>query len=92
LHLNKRRERGKLREVKRRRSDGARQTAEPERTFRGGDDPRLERTREHELLDMLVIAICAVICGADDWGDKEGWGNEKIVTMLLKPTTVNGVK
>jgi hypothetical protein len=31
------------------------------------DDPRIDRTRHHKLLDILVIAICAVICGADDW-------------------------
>jgi predicted transposase YbfD/YdcC len=28
-------------------------------------DPRVERTREHQLLDILTIALCAVICGAD---------------------------
>jgi len=30
-------------------------------------DPRVDRTRAHELLDILVIAICAIICGANDW-------------------------
>jgi hypothetical protein len=30
-------------------------------------DPRIDRFTRHELLDILVIAICAVICGADDW-------------------------
>ena len=29
-------------------------------------DPRVERTKEHRLLDILTIALCAVICGADD--------------------------
>ena len=28
-------------------------------------DPRWERTRDHELLDILILAICAVIGGAD---------------------------
>ena len=28
-------------------------------------DPRLERCREHKLLDIVVIALCAVICGGD---------------------------
>ncbi len=27
-------------------------------------DPRMERTRLHALTDILVIAICAVLCGA----------------------------
>ena len=39
------------------------------------EDPRVERTRRHELLDIIVIAIFAVICSADDWVDVEGWGN-----------------
>ncbi len=30
-------------------------------------DPRNEMNREHLLLDMVVIAICAIIAGADDW-------------------------
>jgi hypothetical protein len=38
-------------------------------------DRRVERTRRHELLDIIVIAICALICGADDWVDVEAWGN-----------------
>jgi hypothetical protein len=32
-------------------------------------DPHIDRTRLHELMDMVVIAICAVICGADGWVD-----------------------
>jgi predicted transposase YbfD/YdcC len=42
------------------------------------EDPRVERTRRHALLDVIVIAICAVICGADDWVDVEAWGNAKL--------------
>jgi len=34
--------------------------------FAGIEDPRLERKREHRLLDILVIAISAVVCGAND--------------------------
>ena len=32
-------------------------------------DPRVERTKEHKLIDMIAIAICAVICGAEGWTD-----------------------
>ena len=28
-------------------------------------DPRVERTKQHRLLDILTIALCAVLCGAD---------------------------
>ena len=30
-------------------------------------DPRVERSKRHSLLDIITIAICAVICGADTW-------------------------
>lgn len=30
-------------------------------------DPRVERTKEHLLLDIVVIAICAILAGADSW-------------------------
>jgi predicted transposase YbfD/YdcC len=30
-------------------------------------DPRIERTKQHLLIDILVIAVCAVLAGADDW-------------------------
>jgi predicted transposase YbfD/YdcC len=30
-------------------------------------DPRVNRTKRHLLADILAIAICAVICGADGW-------------------------
>ncbi|MCP4459416.1 MAG: ISAs1 family transposase, partial [Cytophagales bacterium] len=29
--------------------------------------PRLNRKKEHLLIDIVIITICAVICGADDW-------------------------
>lgn len=31
-------------------------------------DPRVERTKQHKLIDIITIAICAVICGADTQG------------------------
>ncbi len=30
-------------------------------------DPRLERARRHSLINIITIAICAVICGADNF-------------------------
>jgi len=40
-------------------------------------DPRLERTRRHKLIDILVIAICGVICHADSWEEVEAFGKAK---------------
>jgi predicted transposase YbfD/YdcC len=45
--------------------------------FAAVDDPRVERTKEHLLLDIIVIAICAVICGADAWTEIEQFGLDK---------------
>lgn len=40
-------------------------------------DPRVNRTKRHLLLDIVVIAVCAVICGADTWVDIEEYGCAK---------------
>jgi predicted transposase YbfD/YdcC len=41
------------------------------------DDPRIDRTKKHDLIDILVIAICAAICGAKTWVDIEDFGEAK---------------
>ena len=41
-------------------------------------DPRIERTKRHQLLDIITIAICAVLCGADSWVDVEVFGHAKL--------------
>ncbi|MBC7620266.1 MAG: ISAs1 family transposase [Candidatus Saccharibacteria bacterium] len=40
-------------------------------------DPRVERTQRHELLDILAIALCAVIAGADHWTEVVEFGQAK---------------
>lgn len=41
-------------------------------------DPRTDKSRiRHKLMDMLVIAISAVICGADNWVAVESFGHAK---------------
>jgi hypothetical protein len=45
--------------------------------FSGLTDPRVERTREHRLDDILFIAIASVICGAESWNDMEAFGKSK---------------
>ena len=41
-------------------------------------DHRVERTKRHSLTNIMVIAICAVVCGADSWVDIEEFGKAKI--------------
>ncbi|MGK7887445.1 MAG: ISAs1 family transposase [Crocosphaera sp.] len=40
-------------------------------------DPRVDRTKDHKLIDILVIALCAMICGADNFVAMETYGNSK---------------
>ena len=41
------------------------------------NDPRDDRAKRHNLMDVVVIAICAVLCGADSWVDVELFGKSK---------------
>lgn len=45
--------------------------------FSGLKDPRVERTKAHKLLDILVLAICAIICGCDDWEAIADYGRDQ---------------
>jgi predicted transposase YbfD/YdcC len=43
-------------------------------------DPRIQLKTRHKLIDIIIVTICAVICGADDWTEvvdyakaKEDW-------------------
>jgi predicted transposase YbfD/YdcC len=54
-------------------------------------DPRIDRTKLHKLLDILVIAICAVICGADSWEDVEDFGHAKIEWLSTFLEIANGI-
>ena len=40
-------------------------------------DPRSEINRQHKLIDILAIAICAVLCGADDYPSIAEFGEAK---------------
>ncbi len=54
-------------------------------------DPRVERTRAHELLDIVVIAICAVICGADTWVEVADFGRAKQTWLARFLKLPNGI-
>lgn len=45
--------------------------------FSAIDDPRIERSLQHKLIDIITIAICAMICGAQGWTDIETYGVTK---------------
>jgi predicted transposase YbfD/YdcC len=45
--------------------------------FKDLPDPRVDRTREHDLIDILVIAVCALLCAAETFNDMEDFGKAK---------------
>lgn len=46
--------------------------------FKDLPDPRVHRTREHELIDVLIIAICTLLCGGEGFNDMEDFGRAKL--------------
>jgi len=46
--------------------------------FVGIHDPRQAKKVEHDLVELLVVAVCAVLSGADDFVEIEMWSKEKI--------------
>lgn len=66
-------------------------TESPLTYFSSLTDPRVDRRREHNLEDILFIAIASVICGAESWNDMEEFGKSKeewLKTFLSLP---NGI-
>ena len=55
------------------------------------EDPRIDRTKLYRLEDIIVIAICAVISGAETWNDIEDWGRLKeswLSTFMELPNSI----
>src|SRR5437870_8807096 len=56
--------------------------------FQTLEDPRIERTKKHLLLDILVIAVCTLLTGGEGFQDMELFGKSKRVwlqTFLALP-------
>jgi predicted transposase YbfD/YdcC len=45
--------------------------------FTGLTDPRVDRTKDYLMEDIIFITIAAVICGAETWNDIEQYGKSK---------------
>jgi predicted transposase YbfD/YdcC len=48
-----------------------------ESIFAQVEDPRMERTKLHRLRDIIILAICGVLCGANGWVEIEEFGKAK---------------
>ena len=54
-------------------------------------DPRVDRTKDHKLIDILVIALCAMICGADNFVAMETYGKSKYEWLKQFLELKNGI-
>src|SRR3954451_10677059 len=54
-------------------------------------DPRTERCRRHELLDIVGIALCAVIAGAESWPAVAAYGRAKHDWLARHFSLPNGI-
>ena len=44
--------------------------------FSGVVDPRTGPARRHDLTEIILMALCAVLCGADTWVDVAEWAED----------------
>jgi predicted transposase YbfD/YdcC len=54
-------------------------------------DPRVAGRSKHHLVEMLVLAVCAMVCGVDDFVGIEAWGNERIDWLRRFLKLENGI-
>lgn len=59
--------------------------------FENLTDPRVERTRRHDLFELVVTALCATIAGSDSWMDMERFGNERLAWLRTFLKLENGI-
>lgn len=59
--------------------------------FESIEDPRVERTKRHQLLDIILIAILGVLCGAEGWVDIETFGKTKEAWLQTFLELPNGI-
>jgi predicted transposase YbfD/YdcC len=54
-------------------------------------DPRIDRCKRHDLLDIVTVALCAVLCGADTWVDVAEFGRSKEAWLRTFLALPNGI-
>lgn len=59
--------------------------------FEDVTDPRMNRTKRHELFDVLVVALCGTLAGSDTWQDVVRFGNERLEWLRTFLPLANGV-
>jgi len=54
-------------------------------------DPRLTRRRKHELIDVLMIALTALLCGAENFTHMAQFGQAKEAWLRTCLTLAHGI-
>ena len=55
------------------------------------EDPRVDRNKKHELIDVIVLCVCAVLSGAEGWCDIEEFGRAKLDWLRRYVPLTNGI-
>lgn len=59
--------------------------------FEGISDPRIERKKLYPMEEILLVAICGIICGSDGWKDLELFGKQKLEYLKTIMSFKNGI-
>jgi len=59
--------------------------------FKDLSDPRVNRTKDHDLIDILVIAVCTLLCAGESFNDMEDFGHAKHDWFKTFLTLRNGI-
>lgn len=59
--------------------------------FESLSDPRHTRNRKHQLVDIMVLAVCAIVCGCDGPTAMHRWAMERQEWLALYLTLANGI-
>ena len=59
--------------------------------FENLPDPRVNRTKRHELIDLLTIGICTLLCGGETFNDMEDFGHAKHAWFKTFLTLAHGI-
>ncbi len=59
--------------------------------FQDLPDPRVDRTKDHDLIDLLVIAVCTLLCAGESFNDMEDFGHAKHDWFKTFLTLRNGI-
>jgi hypothetical protein len=54
-------------------------TTKLHQTFNKLHDPRINRRKQHQLLDIIILSVLAVLCGAESWDSIELSGKTNLV-------------